>query len=169
MKKFGPGRTFKPKYQVNRMNRISSRLSGVVLVTMALLALPFTAVAEDEPDSFLISLNSAEGQVQGMALELATKLAQRDKEVMVLLCGDAGDLALEENIPSALRPRDISPKEMMLEAASLGATVKVCHLYLPNSGFRQYDVDDLVEEVTEANAEDIAEYMLKPRVRTFSY
>ncbi|MEX0730141.1 MAG: hypothetical protein WED00_07035 [Aquisalimonadaceae bacterium] len=144
-------------------------LGKTILLVSFLLAMSFTVAAEDEPEAFLISINSDEGQIQGMAISLATTLARKDKEVRILLCGEAGELALEQNIPPSLRPRDISPKEMMLEAMTLGATVQVCELFLPNSGYRQYQESDLVSEIEQANAEEIADFMLRPNVRTFSY
>jgi len=124
---------------------------------------------DNEPQAFLISINSEEGIVQGTAMNLAIDLARKEHEVRILLCGEASELALEQNIPPSLRPRDISPKEMMMEAISLGATVQVCELFLPNSGFRQYEEDDLVEDVTEARASELADFMLRPGVRTFTY
>lgn len=138
-----------------------------------LFALPMLAsqsvVADDEAETVLINVNSDQRQVQGMAMELASKLAQADKNVHIVLCGAAAELALEENIPSALRPRDVSPKEIMLEAASLGATVQVCHLFLPNTRFGQYDEDDLVEEASVISAEALAELVMNAEIRRFSY
>lgn len=155
--------------RVNSMTfRKINRLRAALLLITTLM-LPLAAVADSEPEAFLISINTEEGQVQGMALTLATTLAQEGKEVRILLCGEAGELALEQNIPPSLRPRDISPKEMMMEAVSLGATVQVCELFLPNSGYRQYEASDLVPEVDEAKASEIAEFMLQSGVQTFSY
>ncbi|MCK8515097.1 hypothetical protein M0534_01955 [Methylonatrum kenyense] len=143
------------------------------ILFLLLIALPLLAsqpvFADDGTETVLINVNSDQGQVQGMAMELATKLVQADKEVRIVLCGDAAELALEENIPSSLRPRDVSPKEMMLEAVSLGATVQVCHLFLPNTRFGQYDEDDLVEDASVISAEELAELVTKSEIRRFSY
>ena len=143
------------------------------ILFVLLFALPMLAsqsvVADDEAETVLINVNSDQRQVQGMAMELASKLAQADKNVHIVLCGAAAELALEENIPSALRPRDVSPKEIMLEAASLGATVQVCHLFLPNTRFGQYDEDDLVEEASVISAEALAELVMNAEIRRFSY
>lgn len=144
-----------------------TRVLFVLLFATSLFAA--TAHADEDSESILINVNSSQGQVQGMAMELASKLAQEDKEVRIVLCGDAAELALEENIPSSLRPRDVSPKEIMLEAASLGATLHVCHLFLPNTRFGQYDEDDLVEEASIISAEDLAELVMKRDIQRFSY
>lgn len=144
------------------------RLLYVLFIALPLLAAQ-TAFADEEAETVLINVNSDQGQVQGMAMELATKLVQADKEVRIVLCGDAAELALEENIPSSLRPRDVSPKEMMLEAVSLGASVHVCHLFLPNTRFGQYDEDDLVEQASVISAEELAELVTRGDIRRFSY
>ena len=145
-----------------------TRILFVLLFALPMLT-SHSVVADDEAETVLINVNSNQGQVQGMAMDLASKLAQADKNVRIVLCGAAAELALEENIPSALRPRDVSPKEIMLEAASLGATVHVCHLFLPNTRFGQYDEDDLVEEASVISAEELAELVMNAEIRRFSY
>lgn len=134
---------------------------------LGLLAGP--AQADEEPRDILLLVNSDEDQVQGMAMAMASELAQRDHDVHIILCGEAAELALEENIPSALAPRDISAKELMQEAMSFGATAEVCHLFLPNSGYRQYEEEDLLEDVTVNNPEEQAEMMSDGNTRVISY
>ncbi|MFO7859210.1 MAG: DsrE family protein [Ectothiorhodospiraceae bacterium] len=122
------------------------------------------------PDAdVLMFVNSGDNQVQGMAMTLASNLSQQDESVHIVLCGDAAELGLEEFIPEALAPRNVSSKELMQEAMSFGATVQVCHLFLPNSGYRQYEEEDLLQEVTVNDPEEQAEMLSEddPRVLTF--
>ncbi|MFV8835716.1 DsrE family protein [Aquisalimonas sp.] len=137
------------------------------LTALGLLA--GSALADDQPRDILMLVNTEEDQVQGMAMSMASELAQRDHHVHIILCGEAAELALEENIPSALAPRDISSKELMQEAMSFGATVEVCHLFLPNSGYRQYEEEDLLDEVTVNNPEEQAEMISDGNTRVISY
>ncbi|SEP07385.1 DsrE family protein [Aquisalimonas asiatica] len=137
------------------------------LTALGLLAGPVQA--DDDGRDILMLVNSDEDQVQGMAMSMASELAQRDHSVHIILCGEAAELALEENIPSALAPRDISAKELMQEAMSFGATAEVCHLFLPNSGYRQYEEEDLLEEVTVNNPEEQAEMISDGDTRVISY
>lgn len=145
------------------------------LMGLALLTLTAPALADDNSDDgddtrdVLLLVTSEQDQVQGQAMNTASELAQRDHSVHIILCGEAGELALEENIPQALAPRDISAKELMQEAMSFGATVEVCHLFLPNSGYRQYEEDDLLEEVTVNNPEDKADMISRGDMRVVSY
>ena len=136
---------------------------------LALLAVPAQALAEDSPREVLMLVNSEQDQVQGMAMTTASQLAQRDHSVHIILCGEAAELGLEEYLPQTLAPRDISAKELMQEAMSFGATVEVCHLFLPNSGYRQYDEEDLLEDVTVNNPEEMAKMVSDDEMRVLSY
>ncbi len=144
-----------------------------LLIAFALLlawSLPTFADNGSDADTYVITLNSGEGQVQGAALELAAYLAREgDKDVHVVLCGDAGELAIERNIPPSLEPRSVSPKEMLMEAMTGGAEVHVCHLFLPNSGHRQYEEDDFDEGITQINPRRMAELVSAPGTRILGY
>ena len=145
-------------------NTIATALFG-----LALAVLPMQAPADDDPRDVLMLVNTEEDQVQGLAMTTASELAQRDHSVHIILCGEAGELGLEEYIPQTLAPRDVSSKELMLEAMSFGANVEVCHLFLPNSGYRQYEEEDLLDEVTVNNPEDKAEMISRDDLRVLSY
>lgn len=149
------------------MNQQVRNFLIAALTALGLLAGP--AHADDELRDILMLINTEEDQVQGMAMSMASELAQRDHNVHIILCGEAAELALEENIPSALAPRNISSKELMQEAMSFGATVEVCHLFLPNSGYRQYEEEDLLEDVTVNNPDDQVEMISGRNTRVLSY
>ncbi|QIT54215.1 hypothetical protein HC341_02665 [Aquisalimonas sp. 2447] len=149
--------------------QMKRNILATVLTGLALALLPMQAAADDDPRDVLIMVNSEEDQVQGLAMTTASELAQRDHSVHILLCGEAAELGLEEYIPQTLAPRDVSSKELMLEAMSFGATVEVCHLYLPNSGYRQYEEEDLLDDVTVNNPEEKAEMISRDDLRVLSY
>ncbi|MCH8505086.1 MAG: hypothetical protein LAT50_12270 [Ectothiorhodospiraceae bacterium] len=133
------------------------KTSLMTLVAGLLLAAASVAIADND-HTYVITLNSDEEQTQGMALELATALAREEgNTVHIVLCGDAGELAIERNIPPSLEPRSVSPKEMMMEAMTFEAEVYLCHFFLPNSRARQYEETDLEEGITQINSTRLAE------------
>jgi predicted peroxiredoxin len=147
-------------------------IKHVLVLCVAVLTWPLAAAADEgeAPEALVITLNSGQGQVQGAALELAGYLAREDgKDVHVVLCGEAGELALEQNIPPALEPRSVSPKEMLMEAMTAGAEVYLCHLFLPNARIRQYDEDDLVDGITQIGPAAMAELVQQPLTRILGY
>ena len=99
--------------------------------------------------------------------EFAVPTADRQKAtVRVLLCGPAGQLALKAYEPPALKPRYVTPKQMMTGLIKGGATVEVCALFLPNA---DKTPADLIDGVTVAKPPEVAAYMMKPGVRAFGF
>ena len=66
----------------------------------------------------------------------------------------------------ALKPRNLTPQQMLQGLLKAGAKVEVCALYLPNSG---HHATDLVAGVTTAKPADVAAYLLSPGVRTLAF
>ena len=97
---------------------------------------------------------------------LASQMAEQKAAVRILLCGPAGQLALKAYEPPALKPRNVTPKQMMAGLIKGGATVEVCALFLPNADKAP---SDLVEGVTVAKPPEVAAYMVKPGVRAFGF
>lgn len=114
----------------------------------------------------LVILSSDSLQTQGMAMVLANTMAQQGTKVNVLLCDQAGDLALKSYQASPLKPKDITPGQMLRGLMGQGAVVNVCALYLPNGG---YGKDDLIDGVVVATPTEMAEQMLNPAMRTFTF
>lgn len=65
-----------------------------------------------------------------------------------------------------LKPRNVTPQQMLQGLIKAGAQVEVCALYLPNSG-RQ--ATDLIQGVTPAKPADVATHLLKPGVHTLAF
>jgi hypothetical protein len=86
--------------------------------------------------------------------------------VRVLLCDAAGDMAVAGVESPKLKPRDVSPQQMLAGLIQGGARVEVCALYLPNTG-RQ--ASDLLPGVTPAKPADVAAHLLKPGVATLAF
>ncbi len=65
-----------------------------------------------------------------------------------------------------LKPRNVTPQQMLQGLIKAGATVEVCALYLPNTGRTPVD---LLAGVTPAKPADVAAYLMKPGVRTLAF
>lgn len=135
------------------------------LLLSALLTLPISSMAQSQTETFF-NVTSADNQAQGMAMVLAMQMAEQKSAVRVLLCGPAGQLALKAYEPAPLKPRNVTPKQMMAGLIKGGATVEVCALFLPNA---DKTPADLIEGVTVAKPPEVAAYMVKPGVRSFGF
>jgi predicted peroxiredoxin len=135
-----------------------------LLVLIALgLALPVHAQSSTE---LFLMLNSGHAQTQGMALVLATQASEQKASVRILLCSEGGQLALRDKESVTLKPRNVTPKEMLQALMKAGARVEVCALFLPNSDWKQ---TDLIDGVAVAKPAEVASHMLLPQVKVVSY
>lgn len=146
-----------------------------LLVALAPLFISLSAHADDHQSSagpeqpvekVLFILSSASLQTQGMAMVLGNALSDQGAEVHVLLCDQAGDLALANYQGRALKPRDLTPGQMLRRLVKQGGTVNVCALYLPNS---QHTQADLMQGVGVATPPEMAAQMRDPQFRVFSF
>ena len=114
----------------------------------------------------LVILSSDSLQTQGMAMVLSTTMAQQGAKVNVLLCDKAGDLALKSYTAATLKPKDVTPGQMLRGLLKQGAVAKVCALYLPNS---EYTKDDLLDGIGVAMPPEMTAQMLDPKMRVFTF
>ena len=135
-------------------------------LSLALIAsLSFSAHAADAVE-LLVTIDSGTTMSQGAALVLAGQAQEQKAKVRVLLCGAGGDIAVAGQAGVALKPRNVTPQQMLQGIIKNGAQVEVCALFLPNTGKKP---TDLIEGVTPAKPADVAAYLLKPNVRTLSF
>ncbi len=136
----------------------------VLLVALPLLFSTDTALADD--DRWQVILTTGDVQTQGMALVLAGEAQRQGTPVRVLLCSEAGKLALKEFTPPTLKPRDVSPKQMLQGLMQNGAQVQVCALFLPNT---DKTADDLIDGVTAATPPEIVKQLNDDDTRILSF
>ncbi len=137
-----------------------------LLITLALgmsFALPVGAQPATE---LFVTVNSGIAQTQGMAFVLATQAMEQKVAVRVLLCSEGGQLAVKSKESALLKPRNVTPKDMLQGLMKAGAKVEVCALFLPNSDWKPAD---LFDGVGVAKPADVAAYLLQPNVKTLSY
>lgn len=137
-----------------------------VLLTLAFsLACALPAHAEG-PAELLVALNSADLQTQGFAFVLAGQALEQKAHVRVLLCSAAGQLAVSAKESAPLKPKNVSPKQMLQGLMKKGAQVEVCALFLPNNDLKP---TDLLEGVSVAKPAEIAAHLMKPAVRMLTF
>lgn|SRR5690554_893758 len=129
--------------------------------TLLALSMAFGAAAAqaEEPQSVTVTLSSGSTMTQGMAMVLANQMQEQNAQVDILLCDEAGKIALKNATGETLKPNNVTPTQLLDAAIKKGATASVCALFLPNSG---YNPDDLREGVSVAKPQDMAAKLLEP-------
>lgn len=113
-----------------------------------------------------VNLTASDTQTQMMAMVLSTKTIEQKKEVRLVLCGVAGDLALKDSVSEPQKPLNKSPKQLLQGIIASGASVKVCPLYLPNKGL---DKSALMDGVSVAVPDEVAKNLLDKDYKNLSY
>ena len=138
-----------------------------LLATALLMAFSSLAMAQSAADMLTI-ITSDEDETQAMALILTMQAQQKGASPQVLLCDDAGDLAVQSQVAESetLRGPDASPAQMIQRLVNNGVTVDVCAIYLPN---REYTEADLVDGVGVARPPVIGGLVADPAIRLFTF
>ncbi len=113
-----------------------------------------------------VMLTSEDAQTQMMGMVLATMSLKKGKEVNMVLCSSAGNLALKDSESPKLKPQDKSPKMMLEDLIKNGAKVEVCPLFLPNA---EKTEADLIQNVTVAKPPVVADRLLDKDYQNLSY
>ncbi len=124
-----------------------------------------SAESASAKDVFVV-VSSGEAQTQMMAMVLGNQVAAKGASVRVLLCDSAARLAVESASFPAFEPADRTPQDLLRGLMQKGTTVEVCAIFLPNT---EYKNSDLLDGVGVAKPGPIAEHMLKPDVRYFTF
>jgi hypothetical protein len=138
-----------------------------LLLTGAIAAMTACPLPAWAKGSLLVVVTRAEPQVQAMAMILTQQALERHTEVRLLLCGPAGDLALNVYTGPTLQSSGRTAQQMLKGVIQGGAKVEICQLYIVNSGGKT--AADLIEGVTVTTAPVIGEYMDQPDVRYFTF
>ncbi len=141
-----------------------------MLTTAALAGVLATPTLADAPERLVTILADADPQTQLMAMVLTNAAVQQGADAQILLCGPAGDIALEDAPESATAgqpPQDASPQGlmmMMMEEADV--TVEVCAIYLPGM-----DADEsvLLDGVSVADPGEMAGAIMGESTRVMSF
>lgn len=123
-------------------------------------------VAVVHAEELFVNIHSGSAMAQGAGLVLAGQALEQKAAVRVLLCDAAGDIALAGKEMPTLKPRNVTPQQMLQGVIKAGAKVEVCALYLPNTGKQ---ASDLIDGVAPAKPAEVAAHLLKPGVHTLAF
>ena len=124
------------------------------------------AAGASQAKELFVNIHSGNAMAQGAGLVLAGQALEQKASVRVLLCDAAGDVAVAGKEGTQLKPKDVTPQQMLQGLIKNGAKVEVCALYLPNTGRQS---TDLIPGVTPAKPADVAAHLLKAGVKTLAF
>lgn len=114
-----------------------------------------------------VTITSADRQTQMMAMVLSVQtLKKHGKQVNMVLCGPAGDLALKSTKTEAFKPSGKSPTMLLNAVLKMGASVEICPLYLPNAGKTS---DELIKGISVAKPPVVAGKLLDTNFRSLTF
>ena len=121
------------------------RSTPYVLVITVFLLISGTALGE-QAKGLNVIVTSADRQAQMMAMVLSLQsMKTHGKEVTMILCASAGDLALQSTETPSFPPLNKSPTMLLKKLLQMGATVVICPMYLPTVG---KTTDELIGGIT---------------------
>ncbi|QNM92549.1 hypothetical protein [Aliarcobacter cryaerophilus] len=142
------------------MKKFLLSLSAFTLISTTVVA------SENMAKGLNVMLTSEDAQTQMMGMVLATMSLKKGKEVNMVLCSSAGNLALKDSESPKLKPQNKSPKMMLEDLIKNGAKVEVCPLFLPNA---EKTEADLIQNVTVAKPPVVADRLLDKDYQNLSY
>ena len=134
------------------------------LIALALTLGSGLALAESQPVTLVLTEDDT--MTQGIALVLANQMQEQGAQVSILLCDQAGDLALKNAGGEPLKPNNVTPAQLLDGAIKKGATASVCALYLPNTG---HQPEDLKEGIIPAKPAEMGRALLEPNRKAFTF
>ena len=142
-------------------------MKKILLSLCTVLIFGTTASANDNSAKGLnVMITSEDAQTQMMGMVLSTMTLKKGKEVNMVLCSSAGNLALKDSESPKLKPQNKSPKMMLEDLIKNGAKVEVCPLFLPNA---EKTESDLIQNVTVAKPPVVADRLLDKDYQNLSY
>ncbi|MDP3410516.1 hypothetical protein [Bosea sp. (in: a-proteobacteria)] len=134
-------------------------------VSTAMLASALMASPAVAGQKMLMLLSASAAEAQAFNLVLANQIQASGHGVHMLLCGEAGDMALKavpEAATKVVTPQGLTVRTLLEGLLKKGGTVQVCAIYLPN---RKLQADALMEGVSAARPQDIAAMIVDPAVK----
>lgn len=138
----------------------------ITLFLGILIAFPAFGHGSENSKNLLVIVTTADPVTQLMAMVLATQTTKKGASVNVLLCGEAGSLAVVDSPEILLRPNNKSPQMLLKNLIENGVRVEICPPYLPN---KEKSAADLIEGVTVAKPPQVADQLLDEDTKILSY
>ena len=133
-----------------------------VFLGAGLLALALSSHSAE----LFVNIHSSQAMAQGAGLVLAGQALAQKAPIRVLLCDAAGDIAGAGQDMPRLKPKDVTPQQMLQGLIKSGAKVEVCALYLPNTGKKP---EDLKDGIKPAKPADMGAALLEPTRKVIGF
>lgn len=130
------------------------------------LLVPGYLNATENTKNLFIIVTTDDPITQLMSMVLATQSWKKGAHVQMLLCGEAGSLAIKNSQETLLKPHNKSPKMLMKKLIHDGVKVEICPPYLPN---KEKSPSQLIEGVAVAKPPLVAEKLIDENTNILSY
>ena len=139
-----------------------------MLLSFVCLLSVLAACGHDSANSkkLLIVVTSKDPVTQMMSMVLADRSMKRGAAVEILLCGDAGLLAIKDSEQVLLKPQNKSPQMMLKALIHNDVNVELCPIYLSNS---EKSVPNLIDGVSIAKPDQVSGKLLRDDTKILSY
>lgn len=142
-----------------------------LFAVLGIFSVLFSPPALAEPQKNIVTIvTSQNAETQLMAMVLTMQAVQQGANAHILLCGDAGDMALKDapkTVTAPQKPKGMSPQKLMkLILEKTKTKVEVCALYLPNKDMKP---SELLDGITAANPQKMGKRLLVDNVRILSF
>ncbi|GJL98379.1 MAG: hypothetical protein DHS20C07_00590 [Methyloligella sp.] len=142
-----------------------------LFAVLGIFSVLFSPPALAEPQKNIVTIvTSQNAETQLMAMVLTMQAVQQGANAHILLCGDAGDMALKDapkTVTAPQKPKGMSPQKLMkLILEKTNTKVEVCALYLPNKDMKP---SELLDGITAANPQKMGKRLLVDNVRILSF
>ncbi len=146
-------------------------MKKLLVAILGLFSVLFSNPAVAEPQKNIVTIvTSSHAQTQLMAMVLTMQAVKQGANAHILLCGDAGDMALKDapkTVTAPQKPKGMSPQKLMkLIMEKTKTKVEVCALYLPNKDMK---ASELIDGITAANPQKMGQRLLVDNVRILSF
>ncbi len=142
-----------------------------LFAVLGIFSVLFSPPALAEPQKNIVTIvTSQTAETKLMAMVLTMQTVQQVANAHILLCGDAGDMALKDapkTVTAPQKPKGMSPQKLMkLILEKTKTKVEVCALYLPNKDMKP---SALLDGITAANPQKMGKRLLVDNVRILSF
>lgn len=140
----------------------------IVLLSLVCLISILAACGHDSANSkkLLVVVTTDDPVTQMMSMVLADRSMKKGATVDILLCGDAGLLALNDCEQVLLKPQNKSPQMMLKDLIENDVNVELCPISLSNS---EKSIPNLIDGVSVAKPDQVAGKLLRDDTKILSY
>lgn len=140
-----------------------------IIVLLSFVCLLFVAACGNDSGNsknLLVVVTTDDPVTQMMSMVLADRSMKKGATVDILLCGDAGLLAIKDSEQVLLKPQNKSPQMMLKDLIKNDVNVELCPIYLSNS---EKSVPNLIDGVSIAKPDRVADKLLRKDTKILSY